>query len=233
MISPYTRLPSSAYHSNCAAAPASSPLASARVFPSSIVNARAIGSIRSRIRPAIRIRNWPRSYAVAAAQAGIARPAAVSARAVSSRSPNGTVAMGSAVAGSMTSISRPEAASVHFPSMNCWYVPLGSNAARGGDAITVAITCSPVLFAIACRHICGSRVEADHGRPYSIRQPRQGDRISIRASGLGPVGAAEVEITPEIGLEDMLRVEPTPSPPVVRRTRPPAEQSQAVAQLCL
>lgn len=115
IVSPYTRLPSSANHSMNDAAYWISPFASASGLPCSVVRISARSSACASISSYHWRRIAARSFAVRLRQAGQAALAASIARRVSAAPASGAVPISSPVAGLRTSNVAPFAASCHWP----------------------------------------------------------------------------------------------------------------------
>lgn len=120
IVSPFTRLPSSANHSRNDAAYWISPLASASGLPCSVVRIFARSSAFSIIRSCHLRRITARCFAVVARHAGQAALAVSIARRVSAVPMRGTVAMVSPVAGFFTSKVAPSSAPCHSPAIYAW-----------------------------------------------------------------------------------------------------------------
>ena len=114
-VSPATRLPSSANHSMNEAPNCTSPFASGKGLPCSVVMISARSSAFSRIRSCQRRSTAARSLAVFLRQAGQAALAASMARRVSAAPIRGTVPICSPVAGLLTLIVWPPSASAQAP----------------------------------------------------------------------------------------------------------------------
>ena len=143
----------------------------------------AFSSMMSAILSSARLRVW----GVVSDHDSKAVAAASTARSTSAPLDAGTVATTSPVAGFSTSSVSPDAASIHWPPMNCWYDLTGLRVSVTGASMARRRARLPRIR-VVIPGLCPSASRADQRRPSRATPRSPGRRPGLRDVSDGPCG---------------------------------------------